>query len=121
MLDIVLKIFDIKPDYDLDIMEKNQTLTTITNKILIQLDEIVKKIKPDIILVHGDTSTVFVSALVAFYNNTPNNTLGIIRYDTKSYTSLFPRKNDHVPHWMQLKKRKQGRTRANYNNAKQGK
>ena len=60
-------------------------------------------------------------ALVAFYNNTPNNTLGIVRYATENYTSLFPRKNDQIPHWMQLKKRKKARTIANYNNAKQGK
>ena len=87
MLDIVLKIFDIKPDYDLDIMEKNQTLTTITNKILIQLDEIVKKIKPDIILVHGDTSTAFVSALVAFYNQIP---IGHVEAGLRTYNKYSP-------------------------------
>lgn len=68
MLDQVLETFKIKPDYDLDIMGKNQTLTDITVKILHKLDDILKENKPDIMLVHGDTTTTFAASLAAFYN-----------------------------------------------------
>ena len=68
MLDQVLEVFDIKPDYDLDIMQKGQTLSDITNKALKGLEEIIKKEKPNIVLVHGDTTTTFAGALAAFYN-----------------------------------------------------
>lgn len=68
MLDQVLDIFDIKPDYDLNIMKDRQTLTSIITNALSGLDEIMKEEKPDIVLVHGDTSTTFVGALAAFYN-----------------------------------------------------
>lgn len=68
MLDQVLKIFDITPDYDLDIMKSNQTLAEITSNILMKLDGLIKNIKPDIILVHGDTTTTYASAIAAFYN-----------------------------------------------------
>ena len=54
-------------------------------------------------------------ALVAFYNNTPNNTLGFIRYDTDKYKSIFPRQDDYVPKWMQMKKSRQQRKQTNYN------
>ncbi|BDR58413.1 non-hydrolyzing UDP-N-acetylglucosamine 2-epimerase [Xylocopilactobacillus apicola] len=68
MLDQVLNIFQIKPDYDLDIMEQNQTLSKITTKVILALDEIFIKEKPDLILVHGDTTTTFAAALSAFYH-----------------------------------------------------
>lgn len=68
MLDQVLETFDIQPDFDLDIMGKNQSLSDITVKILEKLDPIVKEVQPDIILVHGDTTTTFATSLVAFYN-----------------------------------------------------
>lgn len=68
MLDQVLKTFQIVPDVDLNIMGKNQTLTDITVKILQELDGILKEMKPDIILVHGDTTTTYAASLVAFYN-----------------------------------------------------
>lgn len=68
MLDQVLKIFDITPDYDLNIMKDRQTLVSIVTGALEGLDDIMKKEKPDIVLVHGDTSTTFVGALAAFYN-----------------------------------------------------
>ncbi len=70
MLDQVLEIFDIKPDYDLNIMKERQTLVGITARVLEGLDEVIKEAKPDIVLVHGDTSTSFVGALAAFYNQT---------------------------------------------------
>ena len=68
MLDQVLEIFDIKPDYDLNIMKDRQTLVSITTNALSGLDEVMKEEKPDIVLVHGDTSTTFAGALAAFYN-----------------------------------------------------
>lgn len=68
MLDQVLETFRIQPNYDLDIMGKNQSLLDITAKILQKFDPIVKQELPDIILVHGDTTTTFVASLVAFYN-----------------------------------------------------
>lgn len=71
MLDQVLDIFQIKPDYDLDIMEPRQTLATITEKALRGLDNVLEQAKPDIILVHGDTSTTFAGALAAFYHKIP--------------------------------------------------
>lgn len=68
MLDQVLDIFKIKPDYDLDIMKKNQSLSQITTRVLLALDEIFQKEKPDLVLVHGDTTTAFAAGLSAFYN-----------------------------------------------------
>ena len=68
MLDQVLETFKVVPDYDLDIMGKNQTLLEITSKILDKLDPVIKKEKPDMVLVHGDTTTTFAASLVAFYN-----------------------------------------------------
>lgn len=68
MLDQVLETFRIEPHYDLDIMGKNQSLLDITGKILEKFDPVVKQELPDIILVHGDTTTTFAASLVAFYN-----------------------------------------------------
>ncbi len=68
MLDQVLEIFDIKPDYDLNIMKDRQTLVEIVSRSLEGLDQVMKDAKPDIVLVHGDTSTTFVGSLAAFYN-----------------------------------------------------
>lgn len=68
MLDQVLNTFNIIPDYDLDIMKENQTLADITTSSLSQLEKIIKEEKPNIVLVHGDTTTAFAGALAAFYN-----------------------------------------------------
>lgn len=68
MLDQALNIFGIQPDHDLDIMQKDQTITTITTNVLLKLDQVIKQEKPDIILVHGDTTTTFAASLAAFYN-----------------------------------------------------
>jgi UDP-N-acetylglucosamine 2-epimerase (non-hydrolysing) len=67
MLDQVLDIFQIQPDFDLDIMEERQTLTGISVKALKGLEEVITQVKPHIVLVHGDTTTTFVAALAAFY------------------------------------------------------
>lgn len=62
MLDQVLEAFHIVPDYDLDVMKANQTLTDITSRVLMGLDLVIKEVKPDLILVHGDTTTTFAGA-----------------------------------------------------------
>lgn len=71
MLDEVLDIFQVKPDYDLDIMKHNQSLIQISNKVLVGVDEIIRECEPHIVLVHGDTSTTLNSALAGFYNKIP--------------------------------------------------
>ncbi len=68
MLDQVLETFDIRPDYDLNIMKQGQTLGDITTRCLNGLESVIKEVKPDIVLVHGDTTTTFAGALAAFYN-----------------------------------------------------
>lgn len=69
MLDQMLEAFDVHPQFDLDIMEKQQTLTTITSKATLGLEKVLQEVKPDIVLVHGDTTTTFAAALAAFYNH----------------------------------------------------
>jgi len=71
MLDSVLEIFSLRPDYDLDIMEPSQTLSTITTKCLLGMEKVLEEAKPDLVLVHGDTSTTFAGALAAFYHQIP--------------------------------------------------
>lgn len=71
MLDSVMDIFQLKSDYDLNIMEKRQTLSTITTKTLLGMDRVIDECRPDLILVHGDTSTTFAGALSAFYHQVP--------------------------------------------------
>jgi len=71
MLDQVLDVFKIKPDYDLDIMSAKQTLATLTAKIITGIDEILEKEKPDMVLVQGDTSTTCIASLAAFYRQIP--------------------------------------------------
>ena len=68
MLDQVLDVFDIKPDYDLNIMKQGQTLADITTRALVGLEDVIKKERPNIVLVHGDTTTTFAGALAAYYN-----------------------------------------------------
>ena len=69
MLDQVLNLFNIKPDYDLDLMAPNQDLFDITSKVLLGLRTVLRQAKPDIVLVHGDTTTCFAAGLAAFYEN----------------------------------------------------
>lgn len=87
MLDQVLEIFNIKPDYDLDIMKERQTLVGITSRVLEGLDEVIKKEQPDIVLVHGDTSTSFVAALAAFYNQVK---VGHVEAGLRTYDKYSP-------------------------------
>ena len=71
MLDAVLEIFNVKPQYDLNIMSHGQTIIDVANKVLTGVDKVIKECKPDIVLVHGDTSTTLNGALAAFYNQVP--------------------------------------------------
>ncbi|WP_433959484.1 non-hydrolyzing UDP-N-acetylglucosamine 2-epimerase [Cytobacillus horneckiae] len=87
MLDQVLDIFKIKPDYDLNIMKDRQTLIDVTTKVLSGLDEVMKKTKPDIVLVHGDTSTSFVASLAAFYNQI---TVGHVEAGLRTWNKYSP-------------------------------
>ena len=87
MLDQVLEIFRIRPDYDLDIMEARQTLSLITEKSLHGLDEVLEQAQPDIVLVHGDTSTTFAGALAAFYHKIP---VGHVEAGLRTYDKYSP-------------------------------
>jgi len=71
MLDQVLEIFDIKPDYDLNIMKPGQDLYDVTSRILLGMKEVLSSYKPDVVLVHGDTTTTLATALSAFYQKIP--------------------------------------------------
>ena len=85
MLDQVL--FDIKPDFDLNIMKTKQSLTGITTRVLEGLEEIFKQEKPDLILVHGDTTTTFAGALAAFYQKIK---VGHVEAGLRTYDKYFP-------------------------------
>lgn len=87
MLDSVLETFNIKPDYDLNIMKQGQTLGDITTRALTGLEEVIKKEKPDIVLVHGDTTTTFAGALAAFYNGT---SIGHVEAGLRTYDKYSP-------------------------------
>ena len=87
MLDQVLELFDIKPDYDLDIMKQRQSLTGITNRVLEGLDKVLDEAKPDIVLVHGDTTTSFVAALAAFYKQIK---VGHVEAGLRTYNKYEP-------------------------------
>ena len=87
MLDQVLELFDIKPDYDLDIMKERQTLTGITNRVLEGLDKVLDEAKPDVVLVHGDTTTSFAAALAAFYKQIK---VGHVEAGLRTYNKYEP-------------------------------
>ncbi len=87
MLDQVLDIFKIKPDYDFNIMHKNQTLADITTKVMTMLTDTIKKEKPDIVLVHGDTTTSFAASLATFYEQT---TLGHVEAGLRTWNKYSP-------------------------------
>ena len=87
MLDSVLDIFRLKPDYDLNIMEPRQTLSTITSKCLVGMDQVLEEAKPDLVLVHGDTSTTFAGAMAAFYHKIP---VGHVEAGLRTYDKWSP-------------------------------
>lgn len=87
MLDQVLELFSITPDFDLNIMKSKQTLTGITTRVLEGLEEIFEEEKPDIILVHGDTTTTFTGALAAFYKQIK---VGHVEAGLRTFDKYFP-------------------------------
>ncbi len=87
MLDQVLETFNVKPDYDLDIMKDRQDLFDITTNILSKIRGVLEEVKPDIVLVHGDTSTTFVTALAAFYLSVP---VGHVEAGLRTYNIYSP-------------------------------
>ena len=87
MLDQVLEAFDVTPDYDLSIMKDKQTLFDITTNILTRIKEVLEKERPDVVLVHGDTSTTFVTALACFYMQIP---VGHVEAGLRTYNIYSP-------------------------------
>ena len=87
MLDMVLEAFDVTPDYDLSIMKDKQTLFDVTTNILNRIREVLEKEKPDVVLVHGDTSTTFVTALACFYLQIP---VGHVEAGLRTYNIYSP-------------------------------
>ncbi len=87
MLDQVLEIFDVQPDYDLSVMQEKQTLFDITANILLKIREVLDKERPDVCLVHGDTSTTFVTALACFYLQIP---VGHVEAGLRTYDIYSP-------------------------------
>ena len=87
MLDQVLNTFEITPDYDLDIMQQGQTLADITTRALTGLQGVIQEVKPDIVLVHGDTTTTFAGALAAFYCQTA---IGHVEAGLRTYNKYSP-------------------------------
>ncbi len=97
MLDQVLETFKIKPDYDLNIMKKGQTLGDITSRVLEGLDEVIKEVKPNIVLVHGDTTTSFAAALSAFYNQVD---IGHVEAGLRTYDKYSPYPEEMNRQWV---------------------
>ena len=87
MLDQVLNLFEIKPDFDLDIMKNNQNLWSLTSDVLIKTKEVIEKTNPDIVLVHGDTTTSMAAALSAFYSKVP---IGHVEAGLRTFNKYYP-------------------------------
>lgn len=87
MLDSVLELFEIKPDFDLDIMKENQNLWSITSNVLLKTKDVLEKVKPDVVLVHGDTTTSMAAALSAFYAKIP---VGHVEAGLRTFDKYYP-------------------------------
>ena len=87
MLDQALDLFDIRPDFDLGVMRENQTISGITSSVLLGLDEVIRKTDPDVVLVHGDTTTTFASALAAFYRQ---KSIGHVEAGLRTFDKYSP-------------------------------
>ncbi len=87
MLDQVLDLFRIKPDFDLDIMKNNQNLWSLTAEVLIKTKEVIEKVNPDIVLVHGDTTTSMAAALSSFYAKIP---IGHVEAGLRTFDKYYP-------------------------------
>lgn len=87
MLDQVLKVFKVEPDYDLSLMEENQSLTRLTSKALPAMERVLREERPDILLIQGDTTTSFIASLAAFYQNI---SIGHIEAGLRTYKKYYP-------------------------------
>ena len=87
ILDQVLELFNIKPDYDLDIMKDNQNLWSLTSDVLLKTKDVIEKVKPDVVLVHGDTTTSMAAALSAFYAKVP---VGHVEAGLRTFDKYYP-------------------------------
>lgn len=87
MLDQVLELFNIKPDFDLNIMKPNQNLWNLTADVLVQMKEVYDKAKPDVVLVHGDTTTTLAASLSAFYAQIP---VGHVEAGLRTFNKYYP-------------------------------
>ena len=87
MLDQVLSLFSVKPDYDLDIMKENQNLWSLTADVLLKMKEVFESANPDIVLVHGDTTTSMAAALSAFYAKIP---VGHVEAGLRTFDKYYP-------------------------------
>ncbi len=87
MLDQVLELFQLTPDYDLNIMKQNQTISQITSNVLVGLEEVLKKENPDVVLVHGDTTTTFAAGLASFYQQVK---VGHVEAGLRTYDKYSP-------------------------------
>lgn len=87
ILDQVLELFEIKPDYDLDIMKDNQNLWSLTSDVLLKTKAVIEEVKPDVVLVHGDTTTSMAAALSAFYAKIP---VGHVEAGLRTFDKYYP-------------------------------
>ncbi len=87
ILDQVLELFELKPDYDLDIMKDNQNLWSLTSDVLLKTKEVIETVKPDVVLVHGDTTTSMAAALSAFYAKVP---VGHVEAGLRTFNKYYP-------------------------------
>ena len=87
MLDSVMEIFQLQADHDLNIMQHRQTLSSITTRAILGMEEVLGKVQPDLVLVHGDTSTTFAGALAAFYHKVP---VGHVEAGLRTYDKYSP-------------------------------
>lgn len=87
MLDQVLDLFEIKPDFDLDIMKENQNLWSLTSDILLKTKEVIEQTKPDVVLVHGDTTTALAASMSAFYAKVP---IGHVEAGLRTFDKYYP-------------------------------
>ena len=87
MLDSVMGIFRLQAEYDLNIMQKQQTLSSITTRTILGMDSVLEEAQPDLVLVHGDTSTTFAGALAAFYHKVP---VGHVEAGLRTYDKYSP-------------------------------
>jgi len=93
MLDRTLEIFDIVPDIDLDLMEPNQTLHSLTSRVMIEVSRVLEHVKPDLMLVQGDTTTVMTASLAAFYRRVP---VGHVEAGLRSFNWRMPEEINRV-------------------------